>query len=91
MLSPTTAAQCATEIVDDLAATHPEMTGAVRAQAIADWTKIINRLYIRMKADTVVVPGTMQNPSGQSVTVSPATGVGATSAPQTIVGAGLLT
>lgn len=37
-----------------------------------------------------VLPGTLNNPSGQAVAVTPATGIGSTSAPQVIQGVGTI-
>jgi hypothetical protein len=68
----------------------PALSSEDDAKGLAVWQAFGNAFYTYDNANTVVLPNTMNNPSGQAVVVSPSTGDGATSAPQVIAGTGLL-
>lgn len=68
----------------------PAISEADDAKGLAVWQAFGNAFYTYDNANTVVNPGTMNNPVGQAVEVDTGTGEGATTAPEVIQGEGFL-
>ncbi len=81
----------ATDVVAAISALNGDYasaTGPEQAQMLAFWKAMLGAQFTRLAADVEVLPDTLQVKTGISVTVSPVSGIGATTQAKAIENTG---
>lgn len=78
----------ASQVVAAIEALDASLTPDQKTQLTNGWQAICGAIVSYIQGNADVSPNTLANPSGQAVAVNTSSGVGSTTAPQTITGLG---